>query len=63
MYRKPNWGLATAKLNEAKAEAGVAETNLSFTRITAPFSGIVDRLKFKVGSLVDEGTLLTSSLQ
>jgi membrane fusion protein (multidrug efflux system) len=52
--------LATAKLNEAKAEAGVAETNLSFTKITAPFSGIVDRLKFKVGSLVDEGTLLTS---
>ncbi|MEP7375151.1 MAG: efflux RND transporter periplasmic adaptor subunit [Chitinophagaceae bacterium] len=53
-------GLATAKLNEAKAEAGVAETNLSFTKITAPFGGIVDRLKFKVGSLVDEGTLLTS---
>lgn len=53
-------GLSTAKLNEAKAELGIAETNLSFTRITAPFSGIVDRLKFKVGSLVDEGTLLTS---
>lgn len=53
-------GLSTAKLNEAKAELGIAETNLSFTKITAPFSGIVDRLKFKVGSLVDEGTLLTS---
>jgi membrane fusion protein (multidrug efflux system) len=52
--------LSVAKLNEAKAELGIAETNLSFTKITAPFSGIVDRLKFKVGSLVDEGTLLTS---
>ncbi len=52
--------LAVAKLNEAKAELGIAETNMSFTKITAPFSGIVDRLKFKVGSLVDEGTLLTS---
>ena len=52
--------LAVAKLNEAKAEEGVAEANLSFTRITAPFSGIIDRLKFKVGSLIDEGTLLTT---
>jgi membrane fusion protein, multidrug efflux system len=52
--------LAIAKLNEAKAEEGIAETNLAFTKITAPFSGIVDRLKFKVGSLIDEGTLLTS---
>jgi membrane fusion protein, multidrug efflux system len=52
--------LAVAKLNEAKTEVGIAETNLSFTKITAPFSGVVDRLKFKVGSLIDEGTLLTS---
>jgi membrane fusion protein, multidrug efflux system len=57
---KAELALAVAKLNEAKTELGVAETNLSFTRITAPFSGVVDRLKFKVGSLVDEGTLLTS---
>jgi membrane fusion protein (multidrug efflux system) len=53
-------GLSVAKLNEAKAELGIAETNLSFTKISAPFSGIVDRLRFKAGSLVDEGTLLTS---
>jgi membrane fusion protein, multidrug efflux system len=52
--------LSVAKLNEAKAEQGIAETNLTFTKITAPFSGVVDRLKFKVGSLIDEGTLLTS---
>lgn len=52
--------LAEAKLAEAKAEVGIAEANLSFTTIRAPFSGIVNRLKFKVGSLVDEGTLLTS---
>lgn len=53
-------GLSVAKLNEAKAELGVAETELSFTKIYAPFSGVVDRLKFKAGSLIDEGTLLTS---
>jgi membrane fusion protein (multidrug efflux system) len=52
--------LSIAKLNEAKAEEGIAEANLSFTKIKAPFTGIVDRLKFKIGSLVDEGTLLTS---
>jgi membrane fusion protein, multidrug efflux system len=52
--------LAVAKLNEAKAEQGIAEAELTFTKITAPFSGVVDRLKFKVGSLIDEGTLLTS---
>ncbi len=52
--------LSVAKLNEAKAEQGVAEAELTFTKIVAPFSGIVDRLKFKVGSLIDESTLLTS---
>ena len=52
--------LAVAKLNEAKAEQGIAEAELTFTKIAAPFSGVVDRLKFKVGSLIDEGTLLTS---
>lgn len=52
--------LAVAKLNEAKAEKGIAEAELTFTKIVAPFDGVVDRLKFKVGSLIDEGTLLTS---
>ncbi len=52
--------LAIAKLNEAKAEAGIAEANLSFTKIAAPFGGTIDRLKFKIGSLIDEGTVLTS---
>jgi membrane fusion protein, multidrug efflux system len=52
--------LSVAKLNEAKAEQGIAEAELTFTKIAAPFGGVVDRLKFKVGSLIDEGTLLTS---
>jgi membrane fusion protein (multidrug efflux system) len=52
--------LATAKLDQAKAEVSLAELNLSYTEIKAPFDGIIDRIKFKVGSLIDEGTLLTS---
>jgi len=47
-------------VNEAKADVGVSEANLSFTKIAAPFGGTVDRLRYKVGSLIDEGTMLTS---
>lgn len=33
---------------------------MSFTDIKAPFSGIINRLPLRLGSLVDEGDLLTS---
>ena len=52
--------VAEAKLEEAKAEEGLAELYVSYTKVIAPFSGTIDRLKFKVGSLIDEGTLLTT---
>lgn len=52
--------MAMAKLDEAKAEQSRAELYLSYTTIKAPFSGTIDRLKFKIGSLIDEGTLLTT---
>jgi len=52
--------MAKAKLDAAKAEAKLAQIHLSFTDIKAPFSGIINRLPLKLGSLVDEGDLLTS---
>ena len=52
--------MAKAKLDAAKAELNLAQTHLSFTTIKAPFSGIIDRLPLKLGSLVDEGDLLTN---
>jgi membrane fusion protein (multidrug efflux system) len=52
--------LAQAKLDQQKAEVALAELNLSYTEVKAPFDGIIDRTKFKVGSLIDEGTLLTT---
>ncbi|WP_425550369.1 efflux RND transporter periplasmic adaptor subunit [Chryseobacterium ginsengisoli] len=52
--------MAKAKLDAANAEVNLAQTHLSFTNIKAPFSGIIDRLPLKLGSLVDEGDLLTS---
>ena len=52
--------LAEAKLQEAKAEVARAELYLTYTKIKAPFSGTIDRLIYKKGSLVDRGTVLTS---
>lgn len=52
--------LAEARLNKAKAELQLAQAHLGFTRITAPFDGIMDRFYVRQGSLVDEGELLTT---
>lgn len=52
--------LAKAKYDKAKAELSLAETHLSFTEIRAPFDGIMDHFHARIGSLVDEGDLLTT---
>lgn len=51
---------ANAKIDEAKSDESNAALNLSFTEIKAPFDGIINRIPNKMGSLIDEGTLLTS---
>lgn len=57
---KNELALAKAKLDQARAEVSLAKLHLSFTEIRAPFDGTIDRLPLKLGSLVDEGELLTS---
>ncbi len=52
--------IAQAKLEQAKAEVALAKLHLSFTEIRAPFSGTIDRIPLKLGSLIEEGELLTS---
>lgn len=52
--------LANAKLQKAKAELLLAKTHLDFTQIKAPFDGIMDKFQVRLGSLLDEGELLTS---
>lgn len=52
--------MAKAKLAQAKAGASLAKLHLSFTEIRAPFAGTIDRLPKKLGSLIDEGELLTT---
>ncbi len=49
-----------AKREEAQAHVRAAELKVEHSNIRAPFDGVVDRLPFKRGSLVDEGTLLTT---
>jgi membrane fusion protein (multidrug efflux system) len=57
---KSELAVAQAKLDQAKAESSLAKLHLSFTEIRAPFDGTIDRIPLKLGSLVDEGALLTS---
>jgi membrane fusion protein, multidrug efflux system len=52
--------MAKAKLDKANAELSLANVHLQFTEIKAPFDGIIDRFQVKLGSLVDEGDLLTN---
>ncbi|MFN3381855.1 MAG: efflux RND transporter periplasmic adaptor subunit [Runella zeae] len=49
-----------ARIEEAESDAANAQLQLSMTEIKAPFGGVVGRIPNKVGSLVDEGTLLTT---
>ncbi len=58
---KNELALSNAKLEKAKADLELANAHLSFTEIRAPFNGIVGRFnKVRLGSLLDEGELLTS---
>jgi len=49
-----------AKIEEAEANISEAEINLARTEIKSPFDGVIDLIPNKVGSLIDEGTLLSS---
>ncbi len=52
--------MAKARLDKAKAELSLAQVHLQFTEIRAPFDGIIDRFQVRLGSLVNEGDLLTT---
>ena len=52
--------LAKAHLDKAKAELSLAQVHLGFTQINAPFDGIVGRFHVRLGSLIEEGELLTT---
>ena len=56
---KTELAMAQAKLDGANADLAMAATHLSFTKIKAPFDGTIDRILFKKGSLIDDGSVLT----
>jgi RND family efflux transporter MFP subunit len=51
---------AEAKIDEMKSEVNTAQMNVSFTSVKAPFSGYINRIPNKMGSLIEEGTMLTT---
>lgn len=51
---------AEAKIEETKSAISIASLNLSYTEVKAPFTGVINRIPFKTGSLVGEGELLTT---
>lgn len=57
---KNEQAMAKAKYEKAKAELSLTKVHLEFTEIRAPFDGYIDRFHVRLGSLVDEGDLLTN---
>ncbi|MDB5391732.1 MAG: bepF 5, partial [Planctomycetaceae bacterium] len=52
--------LHKAKLAQAQSKVQLAEAELSFATVKAPFDGIIDRLNHQQGGLVEEGDALTT---
>lgn len=52
--------LAGATLDKANAVLKLAQTHLDFTEIRAPFDGIIGKFQVRLGSLLDEGELLST---
>jgi membrane fusion protein (multidrug efflux system) len=57
---KAKYNAASAKVEQALAEKNAVAKRISYTEIRAPFSGIVDRILLKEGSVVNESSLLTT---
>jgi membrane fusion protein (multidrug efflux system) len=52
---------ANSRIGAARSTASNAATRLSYTSIRAPFDGIIDRIPYRTGSLIDHGALLTTA--
>lgn len=51
---------AQSRVAEARSVLQFAKSRLSYTHVRAPFNGRIDRIPLKAGSLLEEGSLLTS---
>ena len=57
---KAKMEVAKGAIDQAKAALAHARLQVSLTHIRAPFNGIINRIPFKQGSLIEEGALLTT---
>ena len=51
---------AEAKVQQAKAKVQLAMTELNFAVIRAPFDGVIGRLRFQQGALIQQGDIFTT---
>ena len=51
---------ANAKVAEANTIVEDAQTKIGYLAVRSPFDGVIDRIPMKMGSVVDDGTLLTT---
>ena len=51
---------AKAKVAQALAEVAEARTQIGYLSVRSPFNGVIDRIPMKAGSLIDDGSLLTT---
>lgn len=51
---------AQSRIAEARSVLQFAKSRLGYTLVRAPFNGRIDRIPLKAGSLLEEGSLLTS---
>lgn len=52
--------LVKARLKKNKAAMDLTKSHLDLATVSAPFTGIMDKFHVRLGSLVDEGALLTT---
>ncbi|RSK49982.1 efflux RND transporter periplasmic adaptor subunit [Hymenobacter rigui] len=51
---------AQADIQQARSTAANAALHLSYTLVRAPFDGVMNRIPLKKGSVIEDGTLLTT---
>ncbi|MDU0372829.1 efflux RND transporter periplasmic adaptor subunit [Hymenobacter endophyticus] len=51
---------AQADIQQARSTAANAALMLSYTTVKAPFDGVINRIPLKMGSVIEDGTLLTT---
>ncbi|MFO1469618.1 MAG: efflux RND transporter periplasmic adaptor subunit [Turneriella sp.] len=57
---KTELALVKARLKKNKAAMDLTKSHLDLATVSAPFTGIMDKFNVRLGSLVDEGALLTT---